>query len=288
MNDSQIETLLRKAPSPAPPSDLLAQLHNEVRVRQTGSDHCAASIWPGLLRWWPVAACLIIGITVVTGQIGTAERLNRENEWLRAVISDLEQLRSQNSEYQRLASIPDEIKRMEAERAEIQSLRAEITSLRNALAEAKTLGAENARLAGQLNLPTGTLAEGSFSKTKRIKCINNLKNIGLAARIWASENHDTLPLDFLSMKDQLNTPKVLHCPSDENRPMATNWDSFSEAACSYEILSPGVSAAEGQVVYVRCRIHEIFGLADAAVIQSEGGRVLAQKDGKWILESREN
>jgi hypothetical protein len=288
MNDAEIEIVLRKAPSPEPPANLLEQLRNEIHVNQTKSSFQESTLWQQLLRWWPATVCLLIGITVAAGQIQTVKQLRGENESLRTIVAELERLRSQNAEYLRLAAIPDEVKRLESELAEIQTLKTEIASLRNAQAEGVNLAAENARLAGSLNLPVGTLPEATFSKGKRINCINNLKNIGLAARIWASDHHNNLPTDFLSMKDELNTPKILHCPSDDNRAMATNWDNFSETACSYEILSPGVSAAEGQVVYVRCRVHEIFGLADGAVMQNEGGRVLAQKDGKWILETREN
>ncbi len=76
----------------------------------------------------------------------------------------------------------------------------------------------------------------------RIGCLNNIKNIGLAFRIWATDNHDLFPMQvstndggtkelipsgavfphFLAMSNELSTPKILLCPND-NRPAATNF-----------------------------------------------------------------
>jgi prepilin-type processing-associated H-X9-DG protein len=77
-------------------------------------------------------------------------------------------------------------------------------------------------------------------------CVNNLKQIGLSFRIWASDNLDRYPMEvsihdggtrgflagtnvfehFRAMSNELNTPKVLICPGDKRRTAATNflWD----------------------------------------------------------------
>ena len=76
-----------------------------------------------------------------------------------------------------------------------------------------------------LDRPSRTRAPG-------IKCVNNLKNVALAARIYATDNNDLMPgAYFLSNKvdlatidvasyfpmlsNELSTPKIIVCPADQ-------------------------------------------------------------------------
>jgi prepilin-type N-terminal cleavage/methylation domain-containing protein/prepilin-type processing-associated H-X9-DG protein len=78
---------------------------------------------------------------------------------------------------------------------------------------------------------------------RRIKCINNLKNVGLAFRIWATDNNDQFPfqvstnaggaLEFTNnfvfqwqiLSNELSTPKILVCPRRYGHiTEATNWN----------------------------------------------------------------
>jgi prepilin-type N-terminal cleavage/methylation domain-containing protein len=85
-------------------------------------------------------------------------------------------------------------------------------------------------------------------KAQRISCVNNLKQVGLAFRVWAGDNSDRYPMAvssasggaqeavwsattatattpiqdgvtnvFMVMSNELSTPKVLYCPSDSAR-----------------------------------------------------------------------
>ena len=88
-------------------------------------------------------------------------------------------------------------------------------------------------LAGML-LPALAKAK---AKAQRIKCVNNLKNVGLSFRIFSTDNEDKFPMavpsasggsaevagdpkflwrTFLAMSNELSTPKIVLCPS-ENR-----------------------------------------------------------------------
>ncbi len=90
---------------------------------------------------------------------------------------------------------------------------------------------------------------GPRRHTKAEFCSNNLKQIGLAFRIFANDNEEKLPwavstnqggsrefLDvpffafrhFVAMSNELNTPRVILCPQDEGRPRATNWVSVRD------------------------------------------------------------
>jgi len=122
-------------------------------------------------------------------------------------------------------------------------------------------------LAGML-LPALAKAK---AKAQRIKCVNNLKNVGLAFRIFATDNGDRFPFElqsgdggtgdwitnavemyrhFQALSNELSTPKIVICPSDAGKQEATNWtSSFTNAAkgtpaftsLSYSV---GIDAAE--------------------------------------------
>ncbi|HEX3857562.1 MAG TPA: prepilin-type N-terminal cleavage/methylation domain-containing protein [Verrucomicrobiae bacterium] len=90
-------------------------------------------------------------------------------------------------------------------------------------------------------------------KAQRINCVNNLKEIGLAFRVWEGDNGDHYPMavstatggarevtaqgsidvpnpqdaflwNFIVMSNELSTPKLLICTSDsQHSTAATNW-----------------------------------------------------------------
>lgn len=89
-------------------------------------------------------------------------------------------------------------------------------------------------LAGML-LPALAKAK---AKAQRIKCASNLKNVGLAYRVFATDNNDQFPMtlstnqggsaEFVNdvnsifrhyqvMSNELSTPKIVICPSDVGR-----------------------------------------------------------------------
>ena len=55
------------------------------------------------------------------------------------------------------------------------------------------------------------------SKAQRISAINNLKQVGLAARIWSGDNSDRMPSSFEDMKAELGTDKVTVDPNTGQR-----------------------------------------------------------------------
>src|SRR3954469_6060464 len=99
----------------------------------------------------------------------------------------------------------------------------------------------------------------SKSKAHRIACLNNHKQIGLAFTIWASEHGERFPSTvdiseggsktqletwqhFMTMANELVTPKILHCPSDPAKQIASDFTSaatglrtLTNAAISYAI-----------------------------------------------------
>jgi len=88
-------------------------------------------------------------------------------------------------------------------------------------------------------------------KAQRINCVSNLKQVGIAFRLWEGDNGDRYPMAvstqyngakeniycasgpavagygltnvFVVMSNELSTPKILFCPSDSTRNYTTNF-----------------------------------------------------------------
>jgi len=93
------------------------------------------------------------------------------------------------------------------------------------------------------------------SRAKRISCVNNLKQIGLAMKLYANDNDDKFPWrvpqpegglpngsdnvhaqkQFQIASNELVTPKVVYCPADSARKMASDWVTYDENYVSYDL-----------------------------------------------------
>lgn len=107
-------------------------------------------------------------------------------------------------------------------------------------------------------------------------CVSNLKQIGLAARMWSNDNKDTFPPDFLSMSNELASPKILICPNDHGRKPAQSWLQFDpKKNVTYEYLAPGIKedASMAKTVIFRCPLHGTVCYGDGSVDGgARGGR----------------
>ena len=76
------------------------------------------------------------------------------------------------------------------------------------------------------------------AKAQRVQCVSNLKQVGLGLRMWSNDHQEKFPwmvptVDagsppnpiaadcFRPASNELNSPKVLHCPSDIRKTRAT-------------------------------------------------------------------
>jgi hypothetical protein len=299
MNDEQIERLLRKAPRPTAPVGLSERLQADIALPRVAESAPAGrtETAPFIRRWFPAISfaaiflSCILTIGVQTSQIG---ELKRDNETLRASAQNLEQLRLENAEYQKLLAAREELDRLRKDYAELQQLRADISKLRAQQQEVEKLGAENRQLLAAGGAPKQPKTDDDFfartedpsAKSQSIQCINNLKQIGLAARLWANDNSDVFPPDFLSMASYHNAPMILVCPADKARKPAGNWQEFGPANVSYEFLNPNGSETNPYVVLTRCPVHGHVGLSDGSVQHGGGlGRTftITVKEGKQIF-----
>ena len=97
------------------------------------------------------------------------------------------------------------------------------------------------------------------ARAQRIACLNNQKQIGLSLLMWAGDHEDRFPSTvdiseggsrtrletwehFITMTNELVTPKILHCPSDFGKQIATDFSgsaaglrALTNAAVSYAV-----------------------------------------------------
>jgi hypothetical protein len=121
-----------------------------------------------------------------------------------------------------------------------------------------------------LMLPALAKAKG---RAESINCVSNLKQIGLGARMWANDHNDTFPPDFLSMSNELTSPKVLVCNSDKSKVRMQDWSQVTPNNITYEYLAPGIKATGNERMPVfRCPIHGNVCYGDGSVQQNASGR----------------
>ena len=94
------------------------------------------------------------------------------------------------------------------------------------------------------------------ARAQRIACVNNLKQNGLGLRLWADDHADKYPwrvdqsqgggepngtdnatvsFQFCLASNELATPKILLCPTDNERTAATNFSTCSTNNISYDV-----------------------------------------------------
>jgi prepilin-type processing-associated H-X9-DG protein len=100
------------------------------------------------------------------------------------------------------------------------------------------------------------------SKSRNEACLNNLKEVGIAFRLWPPDQLITYPMQtskdrggtseligtgqvfvhFRALSNELRSPKILVCPADKQKTVATNFgEGFSDANLSYFL---GLDASE--------------------------------------------
>ena len=211
MNEEQIETLLRKAPSPTAPAGLAERLKQQIKLPHASAQTNRVrqfELRRGLMRWLPafsVAAFFLACVVAIGVQTGVLTGLRHENENLRATVGNLDQLRAENEEYKRLQAMSAELDQLRKDHDDLLRLRNELAQLRAGAQETEKLRADNQELqsnnaALQVHqTPGGDPLDAAIQKEKdqaeRATCANHLKQIGLAAKMF-EDDHGYYPRRF--------------------------------------------------------------------------------------------
>jgi len=107
------------------------------------------------------------------------------------------------------------------------------------------------------------------NKRSRIRCTNNLKQVGLAFKIWEGDNNDKYPMAisvtnggameavlggdpiqvFQVMSNELSTARLLLCSEDQDHQLATNWGpSLTAKNVSYFINPDAIEANPQEIM----------------------------------------
>ena len=134
------------------------------------------------------------------------------------------------------------------------------------------------------------------AKAQSITCVNNMKQIGLAARIWAGDHNDKFPFNvstnnggtlelcerdadgydrnaarhFQVMSNELNTPKILVCPDDKSKQVADSFKNLDSWNVSYQLRTGDkVNDTNPEEVLIYCPIHHHTLQTDGSVLQGK-------------------
>jgi len=104
---------------------------------------------------------------------------------------------------------------------------------------------------------------------RKMWCLDNLKQVGWAARQRSLSHAGVFPPTFAAFKDDLYSPKCLVCPSDTLKAAVTNWSQLKAANISYVLVSPGLKDTRQNVVIARCPIHGHVVVSSAQAFQGD-------------------
>jgi hypothetical protein len=302
ISEPELEKILLVAPSPKPPAGLkellIAEAPSSARGRPEPAFRPQATQgW--FRRWWPAFATAMVSlacVVVLAVQQNELRELSHSLQLLSARPGPTEHVQAAGEIATPQQPSPDLASA--GEQTEIERLKQLAAQLSSEVAQLEQLRAENEKL--RARLATAGISglsreeieavEKAPEKALSIACINNLKQFGLAVRVWALDENLAQPPNVLCMSNELSTPKILVCPAESSRQAAANWSTFTPANCSYEYLvtsGTNVADIEPTRVLARCPIHGHIGLCDGSVqgrIAKEHPDWLVNRNGKLYFE----
>jgi hypothetical protein len=287
LSDNQIESLLRNAPSPTPPADLVASIQKDVRAAMnSGGVNGQAVPRPvldrsangrGLRRWWPIVLPSLATVAFATAMVVQQSEIQELRTELATLLTEANGSAVASEVGAGLAanaSATDSTGRLGlSDRQDLERLRALVDSLAREVGDLEGLQSETRKFQAALKelqskLPQDLQKASELSdRAQAIHCVNNMKQLGLAVRVWAVDHGDAFPPDIPSMSRELVSTKMLVCPADDVRSPAADWASYTAANCSYEYLA--ASAKDGDTEPMRvmfsCPFHGNVTLCDGSV-----------------------
>jgi len=151
------------------------------------------------------------------------------------------------------------------------------------------------------------------AKAQRINCVSNLKQIGLALRMWSNDHGDkfpfqveesrggslingqNLPVDaatdvrpledvFRNISNELSSPKVLACSSDGAATKETRWDNLNGGTSGDISYFLGLTAEETRPQSILAGDRNFVDsstVGTGSVYVDSGGKVITQTNSNW-------
>jgi hypothetical protein len=295
MNDTTIEKLLFQAPKPVASADLLREIQADIALPSAKPTAKMRDWQNPLRRWFPAMAFGVLMLScaiMIAVQANWGTNLKIQNDVLRATTADLPKLRAQHAALENAQANQDEVVRLRKDNEELHRLQAEVAQLRNLPAQIEQLQNENKRLAAAPAADPNAANSASFfadaqAEAERTQCVNNLKQIGLALRVWSTVHDDKYPTSLMVMSNELSTPKILICPGDTARQPYTSlgFGQFQDSMTSYQFTMKPDDGNFPYCIIATCPIHHNYLLSDGSVQRIDPKTVyITQKDGRFYLE----
>jgi hypothetical protein len=294
MTDTTIENILFRARRPVAPPELVRRLQAEIAL-PAKKQATKTSEWQNpLRRWFPALAFGVVMLScavLFAVQSSWSTNLKKQNEALRTATTELPQLREQHAALEEAQARQDELVQLKKDNEEMHQLQTEVAQLRKLPGEIQRLQNENQRLAAA-PAPGATGSSAAFfddaqQEADRIKCVNNLKQLGLAVRIWAGDNNEKYSTSLVAMSNELSTVRVLLCPSDKARQAyaSLSFAQFQDNMTSYDYVVQPDDETYPDCIAAKCPIHHNYLMADGSVqmINPEKWREV-KRDGRLYLE----
>ncbi len=110
-------------------------------------------------------------------------------------------------------------------------------------------------------------ADLARQRSDSIRCVNNLKQIFISARIWAGDNGDAYPPRFQDFTNELSTPQVLFCRANHRQVAPTNWTDLDWGTIDYEWIQQHWWDVTN--VSCQCLVHSNYILVDGSAHRVE-------------------
>jgi hypothetical protein len=292
MSTHDIENLLRRAPQPKPPGNLNQKLKAQALSRNNIVAQTIPDSGSWFRRWWPALAPAALSAACAAALTIQQVEIRSARSNVGRPISEAASAASTATftPGTKVAAPPGSTEEQE-ELGRLQTLAAKLRSEVSKLEQTK---AENDKLRAQLASSSAGVftseeiqaLESARERVGSIRCVNNLKQLGLAVKVWSLDNHDMTPPNVQCLSNEMSSLSILICPSDSGRQAAKDLASLTPSNCSYEYLCPSAPNNESDRILFRCPIHGHIGLCDGSV-QSKIGKEhpdwIVQRDGKFLL-----
>jgi len=118
--------------------------------------------------------------------------------------------------------------------------------------------------AGLVVAYVAVICPAAKARAESRSCASAITSICLSAKCWALDHGGFMPVNFISMSNEISAPKILSC-LPARRARTEDWSAFSPENCTYEIVTPGMRIEETNKVFLRCKVHGHLGYSDTTV-----------------------